>query len=52
MLRLLFFAIIRLLHDQLEVYMCKSYDGWAILARCRESEGVLGHVVDMIRFYI
>jgi hypothetical protein len=48
---LLFFAIIRLLNDLLlEVYMSKSYNGWAILASSRESEGVLGHVVDMICF--
>jgi hypothetical protein len=50
MFRLLFFSVIRLLYDLLEDYMCKSYNGWAILASSRESEGVLGHVVDVIRF--
>jgi hypothetical protein len=52
MFRLLNFAIIRLLHDLLEVYMCKSHNGWVTLASSRKSEGVLGHVVDMVCFYI
>jgi hypothetical protein len=46
MFRLLFFAIIRLLHYLLGTYMCKSYSGWDILVISRES--VAGNVVGMI----
>jgi hypothetical protein len=52
MFRLMFFAIIRFLHDLFEVCMRKCYNGWAVLASSRESEGVLGHVVVMIFFFI
>jgi hypothetical protein len=44
MLRLLCFAIIRLLHYLLDTYMCKIYNGWDILVISRQS--VAGYNTD------